>query len=411
MSFLGCSDLELTSTATNPTKAVTKTKTKSKTKSKVKRKTKTVSDDTDATITSVKTKTKSKKAENFLVTKKKPAKKKTVFKDLFSIKDQVKDHWFNIWNPNYIMFSPLGEGELCETIGIDIGWKHLAITGLRKEEGETIPRVVWFCIMSTEIDIAGEFNDYLDDLIRNHPDFAWVRFATRFRIEQQVGVNTKALMIASALRCCFRCISEQRGIPIDVEYVHGNDKYKVGPRYSDDCKDDPIRQMERSGLKGKGLRKQLSVNDLFHLLPLTEEHDALEFAKLLEDFLDQLHDIADSYFIARWSYEPDGKIPKKKADKLRALERKRLRDEKNRALGIEVDDTVEVPAKKPKTKRKRKVVDDETDTSPSKKTKTKSAVKKRKAEEDENGVEEEQDAKKKKQEFFRKKNFMKRFRA
>jgi hypothetical protein len=345
-----------------------------------------------------------------VTTKKKASKKKkkTVFKDLFDYQAQSKPHWKTVWNPNYIIFQA-GDNKSVETIGIDIGWKHLAITGLRKDPGDDIPKIVFLCIMTTEISVAGEFTDYLDDLILHNEDFAWVKNAKRYRIEQQVGCNTKALMIASALRCCFRTISDARGVPLDVEFVHGNHKYKVGPRYSVKCKNDPLRLNRKTGIEGKADRKQMAVNDIFELLPLQGEKDAFEFCFLLKDCIDQLHDIADSYLIARWSYEPDGLTTVKNANRIKKKKReddKAKKDEVNKAAEnkkrkIDTEDQETTPKKKRATStRKRKVDDDgkEPNTKKKKKTSTKRSLL----------TDEEKKAQK--QNFFRKKALFSRFR-
>ncbi len=68
--------------------------------------------------------------------------KKTAFKDIiFELDIILKATWYYKITENYFVFSPFGEETNCDVIGIDIGTKHLGISGILKTEQRKFP--VW----------------------------------------------------------------------------------------------------------------------------------------------------------------------------------------------------------------------------------------------------------------------------
>lgn len=199
----------------------------------------------------------------------------------------------------YIIFSPYGKDAKADIIGVDIGEIHLAITGIRRRKGKR-PLVVWFSLFSLPSKASHFVIDKITEILWKNENFGWVREASRHRIELQFQRNTKAQIMAGGIRACFESLVYAQGRQPNVEYIHADKKYDIAPKYSEEARQDPIRQLNISGAKGGKKRKELGDNDCKALLRLNENDDkkALRFIDIFEDYADQLHDIADSYLIA-----------------------------------------------------------------------------------------------------------------
>jgi hypothetical protein len=68
-------------------------------------------------------------------------------------------------------------------------------------------------------------------------------------------VNPKARMVACAIRALCSIFHYNSKKPVDVEFVHGNLKYAIAPMYSDDARNDPIRDEYLSGSLNTQKRK------------------------------------------------------------------------------------------------------------------------------------------------------------
>jgi hypothetical protein len=228
-------------------------------------------------------------------TKKKKQKKQI---DFTLIDIQTKTSYVKA-TKNYVIFSPYGKDAKADIIGVDIGEIHLAMTGIRRRKGKR-PIVVWFSLFSLPSKAAHFVVDKVVELIWNNEDFHWIKDAPMHRIELQVGFNPKAQTEACGIRACFESLFYSREETPNVDYVHGEQKYNIAPKYSEEAREDPIRKMSISGAKGGKYRKQLGVNDSRAIMKLNGDDDkkALRFMKIFEDYADQLHDIADSHLIA-----------------------------------------------------------------------------------------------------------------
>lgn len=215
----------------------------------------------------------------------------------------------------YFIYS-INKDTIPHVIGIDIGTVHLAISGLNKT-GE----LCWISLISQQVSTIHEACDYLTRLLWHDQyknDFIWIRNAPIVRIELQHTVNPPARIVATVLRSLFNAIAINNHMVSNVEYVHGDNKYKLGPLYDQKTENNPIRSQNRSGSKGKPLRKQLAVDDVKAILHVTKQKEMIKFLEKL-DGLDQIHDICDSFLIGLWFWH------EKKSKRSRSVvKRKRL---------------------------------------------------------------------------------------
>jgi hypothetical protein len=251
--------------------------------------------------------------KDYVKKKKRKAPKKNALKqiiDQLEVPESRKEDWLLIKNERYIIFSPYGEGSPVDTIGIDVGTKHLGITGLHKTEFREYPVVTYVALLSTVEKTVHENVDYIVDILFNDGNFEWLRRADHFRIEQQMMVNPSARAVSLVLRSLFSVFQYQTLTEVDVQFVNGNLKYDIAPIYSEESRNDPLRE-NKSGKENTRNRKLIGENDTKELLALNGEKNTLRFFKLLEPFVDQLHDITDSYLIGRSFYEDLGKKKRK----------------------------------------------------------------------------------------------------
>lgn len=227
----------------------------------------------------------------------------------------------------YVVFAPRGWLAPCCVVGVDVGRKHLGITGLSFINGpQELPQIHFLCLISLPPAKTHESTDRMVEIMfGGSRDFAWLRSALYFRIELQEQGATYNLMIAIALRSAFYTNCLLRGLDGNrVGYVHGAHKYKVAPLFCASALEDGLRMRwlagDLGGKKNKPARKQLAVNDACTLLKNTEGYDAIaQF--LLEMFgfaMEQpeekgkgkdktkVDDVFDSYLVAMWFFLENG---------------------------------------------------------------------------------------------------------
>lgn len=229
---------------------------------------------------------------------------KSAFKNIISqLEINIKDSWYYKLTDEYFIFSPFDKNCSCQTIGIDIGTKHLGIAGLSKVDNRKYPIWTWCSLISVPNKTLHESVDRLVDIIYKSKDFEWFRNADYFRIELQMQINPKARAVSCVLRALSKIFQIQNNKPIDVEFVHGNLKYSFAPLYSKKSKNDPLRELLLSGQSNTKKRKILGKNDTENLLKLNGEKNMLKFLNLFSNYVDQLFDMTDAYLIARIKYE------------------------------------------------------------------------------------------------------------
>lgn len=227
--------------------------------------------------------------------------------------------------PEYVVYAPHGWDARCAVLGIDIGRAHLGLVGLGWPQGAfELPHVNFLALISLPPAKTHESTDKMIRLLFDETltAFAWVRSARFVRIEQQEQQATFNLMIAIGLRSAFVLWRLSHSIGVEgvggVEYVHGSQKYKVAPLFSQEASDDLLRKMmlegSLSGQKNKRWRKILAVNDVLALLQLSRDPQIRGFLRDVfgartrspEDPkdrkspspLEQVHDVCDSYLVA-----------------------------------------------------------------------------------------------------------------
>lgn len=224
----------------------------------------------------------------------------------------MKPTWYLKISENYVIFSPFGKDAPCDTVGVDVGTRHLGLAGIHSDEKRKFPMWTWVALVSFPEANLHTSVDKITDTLYEISHFDWLRNANHYRIEQQVQINPKARAMACVLRTLFRVFQKQRNVADDVEFVHGELKYAIAPLYSKDARKDPIRKKESSGSRNKPLRKKLGENDAKHLLKENGEKYMLRFLNYLSGYADQLHDMTDSYLIGRSMYESNLKIDTKR---------------------------------------------------------------------------------------------------
>lgn len=239
----------------------------------------------------------------------------------------VKDRWFYKITESYLVFSPFGYNAPVETIGIDIGTKHLGICGLSKSEDREHPVATWWALVSVPTKNIHESVDLINDLLFKEKDFAFFREpdiryiaiimssdCDRYRIELQVQQNPGARAVACALRTFTTMLQFTRGESRQVAYVHGERKYAIAPKFSEKAREDPLRKQIISGQSNTKKRKVLGFNDVMELLKLNGETSSIKFLLAFEQFVDQLYDMTDANLVGRDPYYPGIKITRAKKD-------------------------------------------------------------------------------------------------
>lgn len=248
--------------------------------------------------------------------KNKKTAKKTAFNDLIStLSIPMKKDWYLKTNKHYVVFSPFGEDSPCETIGIDVGTKHLGISGLAKTENRKYALWTWAGLISYPAENLHKSIDAICDILYDSDAFKWIRDVESYRIELQLRVSPKNRAMACVLRTICIMFQKITGRPVDVEFVHGEKKYYIAPLYSKASIEDPLRTQHLSGASNTEKRKRLGENDTKCLLEENGEKYMLKFLRYLEHHADQLHDLTDSYLIGRTRYEKNLKISRKKINK------------------------------------------------------------------------------------------------
>lgn len=215
----------------------------------------------------------------------------------------------------HVVFSPLGLNTPCETIGIDIGYKNLGISGLFKREGHKSPFTSWFSLISFNIKKPPhETMDQIVRLLYTSKNYEWFRKATCYRIELQHQINPTARAVALGIRMICDCLCLDRKIPVDVEYVHGELKYWVAPIYSEHARNNPLRLNGYSGKENTAVRKQLSIEDVDDIMEYNNEESSRDFLKSILNIIKKTDDLTDANLIARSKYEKI-KMTRKKKDK------------------------------------------------------------------------------------------------
>jgi len=160
--------------------------------------------------------------------KKKRIKKKvskTAFKDIInSLQITIKENWYYKVNENFLVFSPFGSDTPCDVIGIDIGTKHLGISGISKVEYRKHPIWTWCSLISVPSETLHQSVDRIVDILYQSPYFEWFRNCSSYRIELQMQVNPKARAVSCVLRTLARIFQLKSQKPINVEFVHGKKK-------------------------------------------------------------------------------------------------------------------------------------------------------------------------------------------
>ncbi len=127
------------------------------------------------------------------------------------------------------------------------------------------------------------------DILIDSPHFEWFRKCSCFRIELQMHVNPKARAVACVLRTLARVFQKKNNLPIDVEFVHGELKYAIGPLYSENARNDPLREIYLGGHSNTQKRKILGKNDAVNLLEENGEKYMLKFLRTFDKYVDQLY--------------------------------------------------------------------------------------------------------------------------
>lgn len=232
---------------------------------------------------------------------------------------------------NYLVFSPYGENATCDIVGIDIGTVHLGMVGLAWDEDINNYKVTWIALLSYRAKTAVQSCDMFDEILTTNKDFQFFRDATQIAIEGQRQLN---VIPAATIRATARTIAHLVGREPDVENVNGDNKYKIAPLYSEEAASNPNRW--HTGAKGRKYRKLVGEQDTLCLLKLDNDIVVYNFLMSLKngkDFsaIDQLHDVADGYLIARWKAEhnKDPKFTKSKKYK-QMLEHRKQQKELNK---------------------------------------------------------------------------------
>lgn len=201
------------------------------------------------------------------------------------------------------MFSPYGKDIDCDVVGVDIGIIRLGIVGIKKFPGETHPRWVWACLLNIPTKATHFSCDIIDELISTDPNFSWARNAPKHRIELQVQFNHIARQMAQGIRTCFRVNVMNDDKDPDVQFVHGDKKYSVGPKYCPETRNDPLRS-DASGSKNTKKRKILGSNDVRALLKMSGKEGRMDrfLDAILKHNVDEF-DLDDAYLIARCGYD------------------------------------------------------------------------------------------------------------
>src|SRR3954463_5884447 len=83
------------------------------------------------------------------IKKKKAPATKTAFRNVIQALDMpLKPSWYFRQSDEYIVFSPFGKQSPCHTIRIDVGTKHLGISGISATENRKYPICTWFSLIS-----------------------------------------------------------------------------------------------------------------------------------------------------------------------------------------------------------------------------------------------------------------------
>lgn len=200
-----------------------------------------------------------------------------------------------------------------DVIGVDIGWTHLAIVGVRREKEfgvlkyrKIISHVAYIHPFITKKKnrngkkIKVPLHIYWDKIfeIISSDMLSWIFNAQIYRIELQRETNPGARCVALALRGLFQSSCKHRKIPWEVSYVHGDKKYGIAPKECSHCEKNPIRGEPLSGSNGKPLRKKLAIADFSCFLQRNKLYDAQLMFEKVKEIEDKPDDIADAFYIA-----------------------------------------------------------------------------------------------------------------
>lgn len=132
------------------------------------------------------TKRAAKKTGNKKKKKKAPA---TAFRRIIQLLNiPIRDSWHLVRNEHYLVFSPFGKEAPADTIGIDVGTKHLGISALDTVPHREHPVWTWVSLVSYPAKNLHSSVDIITDLLLESADFEWMRNCRRYRIELQVMV-------------------------------------------------------------------------------------------------------------------------------------------------------------------------------------------------------------------------------
>lgn len=160
--------------------------------------------------------------------------------------------------------------------------------------------VKWICLLSFRAENTVESCDKFNEILCTDSNFEWFRTAKKIRIEEQRELN---VITSASIRATAQTIAFLKGKKPDVEYVHGDYKYKIAPLYFLEASANSLRW--KTGSENKKYRKKLGEEDCLMILKKDEQSVACQFLSLLKsgNALDQLHDITDAGLIGMWEIE------------------------------------------------------------------------------------------------------------
>lgn len=221
-------------------------------------------------------------------------KKKLPWKDF-----QVPDGCKLLLEEKYMMYiTEYGQNGLCDIVGIDIGYTHLALVGVRKVSGSwKVTHMAMVTVIKDDKSLIF-CQEQILDLFLKTKDFSWLEKASKINIEGQMQINPPARCLSFGIRAYFYTQFSVLNRNPDVYFVNPDSKYKVAANNCEHCAENPIREFKLAGEQGRKQRKQLAVEDFECWSKTNELKSVSSFIRFGIDNKHQIHDFADSFFIA-----------------------------------------------------------------------------------------------------------------
>lgn len=199
----------------------------------------------------------------------------------------------------YNMFvTEYGREGSCDIVGIDIGYTHLALIGIRKVSNSW--KITHMAMLNIPKNDKGLIfcQDQMLELFLRDPNFGWLQKASKINIEGQMQVNPPARCLSFGIRGYFHTELFMTKREPDIYFVTPESKYKIAAINCDHCAENPLRTTRMKGEQGRKQRKQLAVEDFECWCKKKELESVAAFIQFGITNGHQVHDFADSFFIA-----------------------------------------------------------------------------------------------------------------